>query len=242
MKKYITQAIVLKNIKYKDSDKIFTLLTKDHGKITAIARGVRKIASKRAGNLDTLNLVSVSIRENAGGFRDIEEVKTIESFKNLKADLKKSTEAYYIVELIHRSIEENEEVREIFDLVVKSLKSLEKSEYSGELVVSFFELNLLKILGYQITLDKCRKCGKILDENWKRYSFNVENGSFECGDCAKYGVDVSKEAAIEFLNIFNGKLTKQSQKVDKEINKILKLYVGRKLEVKFKSLEIDLMI
>lgn len=242
MKKYITQAIVLKNIKYKDSDKIFTLLTKDHGKITAIARGVRKINSKRSGNLDTLNLVSVGICENTGGFRNIEEVKTLDSFKNLKKDLKKSTKAYYIVELIHKAIEENEEVREVFDLVVKSLKSLDKDGYSGELIVNFFELNLLKILGYQITLDKCSKCDKPLCDTWKKYLFNVENGSFECEDCAKYGVEVSKEAAIEFLNIFNGKLTKQSQKVDKEIDKILKLYVCRKLESKFKSLEIDLMI
>lgn len=242
MKKYNTQAIVLKNIKYKDSDKIFTLLTKDYGKTTAIARGVRKISSKRAGNLDTLNLVSVSIHEDIGGMKSIEEVKTIESFKNLKKDLKKSTRAYYIVELIHKSVEENEKVEDIFNLALKSLRSLDKSEYTGELVISYFELNFMKILGYQLTLDKCRRCERTLDDNWKRYLFNIENGSFECENCAKYGIEVSKDAAMEFLNIFNGKLTKESQKVDKEIDKILKVYIGRKLESKFKSLEIGLMI
>lgn len=239
MKKFNTQAIVLKNIKYKDSDKIFTLLTKDMGKITAMARGVRKIISRRAGNLDTLNLISVGIHESIGGIKDIEEVKTLESFRNLKKDLKKSTKAYYMVELIHKSVEENEEVKEIFELLVKSLKSLDKDGYSGELIVSFFELNLMKLLGYQLTLDKCRKCGRLLDKSWKRYTFNVENGSLECENCAKYGVSVSKEASLEFLNVFNGKLTKESQKVSSEIDKIMKIYIGRKLESKFKSLEID---
>ena len=63
MKKYNTKAIVLKSVKYKDADKIFTLFTKEYGKISAIGRGVRKINSRRSGNLDTLNYVSVGIRK-----------------------------------------------------------------------------------------------------------------------------------------------------------------------------------
>lgn len=239
MKKLKTQAVVLKNIKYKDSDKIFTLLSKDFGKISAIARGVRKISSRRAGNLDTLNLVSISLHEGNGGMKNIEEVRTLESFKNLKKDLKKSVKAFYLVELIHRAIEENEEVSKIFDLLVGSLKALQKDGYYGELIVSYFEMNLMKLLGFQLTLDKCRKCGQALDGSWKRYSFNVENGSFECENCVKYGVGVSKEAALEFINVFNGHLTKESQAVAAEIDKIMKIYISRKLESKFKSLEID---
>lgn len=242
MKRYNTQAIVLKSIKYKDSDKIFTLLTKDYGKVSAIARGVRKINSRRSGNLDTLNLISVSFYEDSHDMRSIEEVKTIKSFRNLKKDLEKSTKAYYIVELIHKSVEENEKVEDIFNLALQSLKTLDENKYSGGLIINFFELNLMKILGYQLTLNKCRKCERVLDNSWKKYFFNVDNGSFECEDCTKYGIEVSKGAAIEFLNVFNGKLTKESQEVDKEIDKILKIYISRKLESKFKSLEIGSMI
>ena len=79
MKKYNLRAVVIKSIKYKDADKIFTQFSKEMGKISANARGVRKISSRRAGNLDTLNLVSVAIRTSDNGFNDIEEVKTLES-------------------------------------------------------------------------------------------------------------------------------------------------------------------
>ena len=239
MKKYNTQAIVLKNIKYKDSDKIFTLFSKDYGKISAIARGVRKISSRRGGNLDTLNFISVSIYEGSNGIKNIEEVKTLESFKNLKKDLGKSMKAYYIVELVHKATEEDESFSGIFELLVKSLKALEKNGYAGDLFVTYFEINLMKILGYQLTVDKCRKCERVLDETWKKYIFNVENGSIECEKCAKFGVGLSKDAALAFGEIYKGKMTKEMHKLVPEIDKIMKIYISRKLESKFKSLEID---
>jgi len=239
MKKYNTQAIVLKNIKYKDSDKIFTLFTKDFGKISAIGRGVRKISSKRAGNLDTLNLVLISIYESDNGIRNIEEVKTLESFKNLKKDLKKSMKAYYIMELIYKSTEEDESVPRIFELLIKSLKALEKNNYEGNLFVCYFEMNLMKLLGYQLTVDKCHKCERVLDDSWKKYTFNVENGGVECERCAGFGIDLSKEAALSLRKIMDGKLSKETHSLIDEIDKIMKIYIGRKLESRFKSLEID---
>ena len=68
----------------------------------------------------------------------------------------------------------------------------------------------------------------------------MENGSIECGDCSKIGLSISKGAALALNRISNGKLEKDDQKIFEEIDKILKMYIGRKLENKFKSLEIDL--
>jgi len=240
MKKYNVRAVVLKSLKYRDSDKIFTLLSKEKGKISAIGRGVRKISSRRNGNLDTLNLISANIHEDGAGYKSIEEVKTIESFKDLKKDFGKSIKAYYLIELVHKSIEEGESVPEVFNLLIKCLKALDKNNYSGDLYTSYFEINFMKILGYQMDFDKCRICGKKLDDSWKKHYFNVENGSIECGDCSKIGVNISKNAALSLNRISNGKLEKNDHKIFEEIDKILKMYVGRKLENKFKSLEIDL--
>ena len=152
MKKYNVRAVVLKSLKYRDSDKIFTLLSKEKGKISAIGRGVRKISSRRNGNLDTLNLISVSIHEDRVGFKSIEEVKTIESFKNLKKDFGKSVKAYYLIELVHKSIEEDEPVPEVFNLLVKCLKALDKNNYSGDLYISYFEINFIKYWGIRWAL------------------------------------------------------------------------------------------
>lgn len=239
MRKFNTNAIVLKSIKYRDSDKIFTLFTKDYGKISAIARGVRKISSRRSGNLDTLNFVDVSIHEDSRGFKNIEEVRTIESFKKVKSDLGKCAKAYYIVELVHKAVEEGDKVSGIFELLIKCLKALDKNGYSGDLFITYFEINLMEMLGYQMSVKKCRKCGRVLDDNWKKYSFNVDNGSIECENCAKFGIDISREAALVMEPIYAGKMDKKMHGVVSEIDKIMKIYIGRKLENKFKSLEID---
>lgn len=238
MKKFNTQAFVLKNIKYKDTDKIFTLFSKDLGKISAIARGVRKINSRRAGNLDTLNLVSISIRENSNSFNDVEEVKTLESFKDLKKDLVKSVKAYYLIELVHKTIEEGEQNEELFNLLYKSLKMMQRS-HNPNFVVNYFEMHFMNLLGYKITLDKCGVCGKVFSKSWSRYSFNIENGSFECEKCSKFGISISKEVALGMFYLYKLKTTPDLRMFTPEIDKIMKIYIGRKLESKYKSLEID---
>lgn len=150
MKKYNTEALVLKCVNYKDADRIYTLLTKDVGKITAVARGVRKISSRRSGNLDSLNLVSVKITENSNGYRSIDEVETLDSHKRVKNDYAASITAYYLAELVHRSIEEDSSVPEVYDLIISSLKSLANDYIPPKLVSAHFEVMLLKILGYDI--------------------------------------------------------------------------------------------
>lgn len=150
MKKYNTRAIVLKKNNYQDSHRIFTLFTYEYGKIAALARGVRKISSKRSGNLDTLNLVSIKISESDNGFKHIDEVKTINSFKNIKNSLEKSTKAYYMAELILKSLEEDHRDISLFNLFEKALKILDKSICDDAIAVAYFELNLLRLLGYQI--------------------------------------------------------------------------------------------
>jgi DNA repair protein RecO (recombination protein O) len=240
MKKYNTKAVVLKSVRYKDSDKIFTLFTKDYGKITAIARGVRKINSRRSGSLDTLNYATVNIHEDRLEFKNIEEVKVIESFKTLKGNLGKSAKAYYIIELVHKATGEGEHSPEIFDLLLKCLRALDRNGYSGDLFISYFEMNLMKLTGYQMSLNKCEKCQRVLDDSWGRYYFDVENGGLECERCTgNTGIEISVKTALYLQQIFDGKILREMKKSVPEIDELMKMYIGRKLERKFKSLEIE---
>lgn len=152
MKRYNTEAIVLKNINYKESGKKYTLLTRKHGKIWAVAFGVRKISSRRGGNLDSLNLISVKISEN-NGFNNIDEVITLNSFKNLKTSYKDSMKAYYLAELVYKSVDEDSDAKNIFDLLRRTFETLDRNLYETDVVVAWFELMLLEILGYKPRLD-----------------------------------------------------------------------------------------
>jgi DNA repair protein RecO (recombination protein O) len=239
VKKYNTQAIVLKSTRFKDADKIFTLYTKDEGKVSAIARGVRKISSRRAGNLDTLNVIKVKIHESKNGFKNIEEVKTLQSFKDLKKDLETSKRAYFILELVHKTIEEGEKDEKIFDLIINTLKILSSQKYDPGIGVIYFEIHFMKELGYQLNLDKCVKCRKnISDSVSKKYGFNISKGGFSCGDCSGSGFPVSEDTVLWMGKIWRGDLTLKDKDLIKDIDNLLKRYIDSKLENRFKSLEI----
>jgi DNA repair protein RecO len=140
---------------------------------------------------------------------------------------------------VHKAVGEEDKVPGVFELLVKCLRALDKNGYSGDLFVSYFEMNLMGILGYSLTVDKCRKCGKLLSDSWSKYFFSIDNGSIECEKCTNFGITVSKGAALSFDPILKGNIDKNMHKYVSEIDKLLKVYIGRKLESRFKSLEIE---
>jgi len=152
MNRYKTECIVLKSINWREADKIFTLLSQDKGKISATAKGVRKINSRRRGGLDTLNHSVVEISEGNGGYKTITEVKPLNTFSTVKRDLDKSFCGFYVTELVHRFAEEDDtgSAQDIFDLLIKTLDYLDGEEGKIEQATRVFEVNLLRVLGYDL--------------------------------------------------------------------------------------------
>ncbi|MFA6981947.1 MAG: DNA repair protein RecO [Patescibacteria group bacterium] len=215
MKSYSLDCFVLRSVNYRDSDKIYTLYSKEVGKLSAMAKGVRKITSRRAGSLDTLNHVTIGVHESQSDFRFITETRLDESFENIKKDLKTSAYGYYISELIFKNVDENEKTEEHFNFILKTLRAINKEPENVSKYVNFFEKNFMKLLGYQMSLDKCVFCGKRYESSWPEIRFNYDLGGLCCGDCEGRGV-----------------LIKRS-----EIDMAIKSYVRQKLGVNFVSLE-----
>ncbi|MFC1621879.1 DNA repair protein RecO [Patescibacteria group bacterium] len=149
MRGITTDAFVIKNINLKDADKMFTILTPQKGKISALAKGVRKINSRRAGNLDTLNKISVQLNKSKGDMYYITEAKALKTYQNIKKDYTKIQKATYIIEFINKAIFGEEEAQEAFDLLEEVLDKLESNGVNSSLVINKFELKMLKYLGYE---------------------------------------------------------------------------------------------
>ncbi len=146
MPRYLVEAVVLKSINYQDTDRIVFLFTREKGKILVSARGVRKISSKRGGNLDTLNHISASISEgNNKKYKIVTEVTTTNSFKNLKKSLKNSARGFYIVELVDKLLDEGQVNEKAFDLLVESLQKMDSSLNNEVSRVNHFEIKLMQL-------------------------------------------------------------------------------------------------
>jgi DNA repair protein RecO (recombination protein O) len=145
---YKTQGIVLKRINFGEADRIITLYTKNFGKITAVAKGVRKMTSRKRGSLEIFNLVEFFAAR--GKTMDvITEVETLKTFESWRKDLHKVGIAYEMAEMVDRLTVEESEQEEIFDLLSSSLEKLEEVESRDlKVFLNNFGQALVKILGF----------------------------------------------------------------------------------------------
>ncbi len=232
----IVNAIVLKSIDYKDNDKILTLYSLEKGKITAGIKGVKKSGAKLKFASEPFALCEFVLAEKAGRYT-VTGATYIDSFFNLRLDLKKYYASSVILETMNYLTGENEPDHEIFTLAVNAVKYI---NYQGNELVTLnsFLLNFISALGYGIQTLSCNGCGCKIDG---RVFFSSRFAEFYCGSCR---TDDCKEITLEtytaLSQIFN-KSIEQAVKVEilpsSEIKlfKFLNYYLTFKTETTLKS-------
>lgn len=141
-----TEGIIIKRRNSGEADRFVTVFTKDLGKISLKAQGVRKIASKRSSHIELLNHSVLSLYKGAK-YPTLIEVQTIQDFSAIKADLEKVGSAYHICELIDGLCPENQENDEIYILLRTTLEELADVD-DMPLFMHAFEVKLLTLLGF----------------------------------------------------------------------------------------------
>jgi DNA repair protein RecO (recombination protein O) len=153
---YKTEGIILKRVNFGEADRILTIFSKHYGKIKAIAKGVRKISSKKGGNVEVFNHV-VSLLSEAKNLDIITEAAVIQSFENLRKDLKKVGLAFQIVEAVDSLTAEKEANQRVFELLKNSLRRLNQGVVLNQEIVVQFEVELLRELGFGLPKEISKK-------------------------------------------------------------------------------------
>ena len=176
---YQTEAIIIKKIKLGEADRILTLYTPHLGKIRAVAKGVRRPRSKMAGHLELLTHSLVSLARG----RNLDTVigsQTISSFLPIKSDLQLASHALYAIELVEQFTADNVENYPLFQLLLETMHRL-CQENNNELVLRYFELQLLDLVGYRPQLQQCVSCHRPLEPTTN--SFCPGAGGMLCPNC-----------------------------------------------------------
>ena len=178
-KHYYATGIISKSRKLGESDRIFHLITKEHGLVRAVAKGVRKPKSKLKGHLQTLNQVNAYIR--SGKNLDlITQVESINSFDSIKKDLMLIAEACYMTELTESVITELQPNPELFDLLVSSLKLIQLQKRKS-LLIHCFEFQLLNLSGFKLMFLECVNCENQITK--ESHVFSPTQGGIICPVC-----------------------------------------------------------
>jgi len=177
---YRTEAVIIRRADFGEADRLLTLIT-PQGKRRVVAKGARKTTSRLAGHIELFTHATLLLA--VGRNLDIVTQSVIlHGLNTLRGDLKRIGAAYYAAELIDRLIEEEDENRPAYDLLVATLQALDTS-YNLDLVLRFYELRLLGCLGYRPQLYHCAVCQEVLTEQTRHFSH--EAGGALCPRCAQ---------------------------------------------------------
>ncbi|MEO8356964.1 MAG: DNA repair protein RecO [Chloroflexota bacterium] len=189
------EAVVLRHSDYGEADRLLTLYTRQLGKTRAIAKGARKIASRKAGHIEPFTHVRLQLAKG----RDmliLTQADTVDAYQPLREDLILTSQAAYILELLDRFTYEDElENSVIFRLLTDTLARL-ASKADPWLVTRYYEMRLLDHLGFRPQLLECANCGREIKAEDQFFSFSA--GGVICPRCGQ-GLRNLQNISIEAL-------------------------------------------
>lgn len=141
-----TEGVILKRKNFGEADRILTIFTRDFGKVSCLAKGVRRPRSKKAGHLELGNWCKVFLAKGKN-LDLLTEVELKRAFGISHFTEQKANRIYHILELVNSLTPEHQKNRKVFVLLVQFLKKAEKEE-DFNLVSSVFKIKLLSELGF----------------------------------------------------------------------------------------------
>jgi DNA repair protein RecO (recombination protein O) len=228
-------SVVLRHSDWGEADRLLILYTRELGKVRALAKGARKLASRKAGHLEPFTHVALQLAKG----RDlllVTQAETVNGFLTLHEDLVKTGYAAYIVELLDRFTHEEEGGNPtLFKLLVETLDRIEK-DADPWLSVRYYEMRLLDFVGFRPRLFDCANCAReILAED--QY-FSFPGGGAVCPRCGRglsHLAHISLEA-LKYLRHFQRSSYREAararpgRQVQKEVEALMQGYFTYLLE------------
>lgn len=187
---FTTDAFVLRTVDYGDAHVIVTLLTRDRGRLGAIARAAKRSHRRFGGSLLPLRSVRASVAFRPG--RDLGELQdavVTRDFPGIEGSYDRITVASYATELVRNYMRDGDDASETYDLLDQFYERLSNAEHDlavFRVVLHHFELGLLRLAGAAPTLRHCNRCG----ETWEAIEplrLGRDGHGLVCGDCIRTG-------------------------------------------------------
>lgn len=189
---------MLRTMKLGEADRIVTFLTPEHGKVRAVAKGIRKPKSKFAGRLEPLTQVSMLCWK--GRELDIvTQVEVIDHFRSIREDLDRMPAAFTMIEAVDQLAVERQSAPSLFRTLTGGLRSL--CDSPSPALLGAFLLRLLAIEGVGPVVDACASCSEDAD----LVAFDEHVGGFLCASC-RSGRAVSPETVDLARQVLGGQL------------------------------------
>jgi DNA repair protein RecO (recombination protein O) len=210
---YSIEAIILKHTDLGEADRILTIFTPYKGKYRAVAKGVRRPISRKAGHLELLcrSRLQMALGRNLD---IVTQAQGIDAFPRVRSAIWYMTCGFYLAELLDRFIEDENRHTDVYQLLLEALRALESDatqnqadeqdeidrlHVRSQLLLRYFEINLLSFVGYTPVFGSCAHCDAELQpvEN----GLNVALGGVLCPNCSHLWSHAVSANALKVLRI-----------------------------------------
>ncbi len=236
-----TEAVILRRQDFGEADRLLTLLTPEHGKLRAIAKGARKPTARKTGHVELYTLVDMLIARGRE-LHIVQQAETKEPFLRLREDLLRGSYAAYLVELLDRFTAEQDPGRGEFRLLVQALGWL-CNEDDPRLVARYYELRLLELAGFAPALHTCAIGQEPLEP--RDQFFSPADGGVVCPD-HRAGLDRGLPLSLTALKVLRHlqrqpwHAVRQLQvggPLHQDLERMMHAYIGYLLEQRLQSVE-----
>jgi len=237
VKLYRDEAVVLHTHKLGEADRIVTLLTREHGQVRAVAKGVRRTSSRIGARLEPFSLVEAQLHRGRS-LDVVTQVETINPYgRLLAADYQLYTCATVMVETAVRlSDDAGEPVPQQYLLLVGALHALATRRHAPQLVLDSYLLRALAVAGWAPSFHDCAVCGT----PGPHAAFHIEAGGAVCPVCRPPGSAAPEAATLELLGaLLSGRWEEadaSSQRVRSEASGLVTAYLQWHIERQLRSI------
>jgi len=233
------EGIVLHHTDWGEADRLLTIFTRELGKIKAVAKGVRKPRSRKAGHVEPFTRSSLLLARGRDLFI-LTQAEAIEPYSRTKDDLVLLSYASYVIELLTNFTYEEEENRGLYRLLVNTLTRLNKGD-DPNLLVHYYEVRLLDLVGYRPHLFRCAQCEAEIKA--QDQFFSAMQGGVLCPRCGRQFPDARLITidGLRYLRHFQRSSYADSMRakitpgVHAEIDSLIHFYLTHILEKSLKT-------
>ncbi len=199
MPSYTATGLVLHRLNTGETDKILTLYTREQGKLSAIAKGVRKAGNRISGATELFTETRFLLATGKS-LEVVQQAEIQQTFPGIRLDLDKMARATYLCELLDRLTAESDALQsaEIYDLTLSALYLLQRTDSYPDAVVHAYELRLLAAIGYAPALENCARCGEPLQG--RQVGFSPAIGGALC-NADRYRADDAHPLSFDALKL-----------------------------------------
>ena len=183
-----TTAIVLRTVPFSETSLIVTLLTKDFGRVSAMAKGARRLRGPFEGALDLLSVAKVVvIRKRSDALDLLTEAKLHRRFRAGSRDLTRLYAGYAVAEMLRVLTDDDDPQPEIFARTLETLRAIDGTS-DPAIALLFFEVQLMRLLGHQPGFEHCTDCGAVVRDSRSHplstaWNFGFDSGGLVCEAC-----------------------------------------------------------